>query len=62
MSIADDDWNAQNAGSEMLVHLAATFQQAVNGVGVTAHAICRWVKQALSVHFITCMRILWFHF
>ena len=32
MTIADDDWNAQNAGSEMLVHLAASFQQSVNGV------------------------------
>eukprot|EP01043_Picozoa_sp_COSAG02_P030236 COSAG02_NODE_1922_length_10360_cov_38.101452_10_plen_85_part_00 len=31
MNIADDDWNAQNAGSEMLVHLAASFQQMVDG-------------------------------
>ena len=32
MTIADDDWNAQNAGSEMLVHLASSFQQSINGV------------------------------
>ena len=29
MGIADDEWNALHAGSEMLVHLAATLQQFV---------------------------------
>lgn len=30
MGIADDAWNARSAGSEMLVHITATFQQAVS--------------------------------
>jgi hypothetical protein len=38
MGIADDEWNAQNAGSELLVHLAATLQQAVDGAGAPAIA------------------------
>eukprot|EP00929_Paragymnodinium_shiwhaense_P005176 TRINITY_DN10679_c0_g2_i1.p1 TRINITY_DN10679_c0_g2~~TRINITY_DN10679_c0_g2_i1.p1 ORF type:complete len:530 (+),score=134.70 TRINITY_DN10679_c0_g2_i1:66-1655(+) len=31
MAIADDYWNSVNAGSEMLVHVAGTMEQAVNG-------------------------------
>jgi len=34
MSIADDYWNAQNAGSELLLHVAATMQQYITGKSI----------------------------
>lgn len=34
MSLADDYWNAQHSGSELLVHMAATMQQYISGTGI----------------------------
>jgi len=34
MDIADDYWNSRNAASELLVHMAATMEQAVSGQNV----------------------------
>jgi hypothetical protein len=34
MSLADDYWNAQNSGSELLLHMAATMQQYITGTGI----------------------------
>jgi len=38
MGIADDAWNAQTAGSEMLAHIAATFQQRVSALTAPSSA------------------------